>query len=356
MDEIICLWKTDTHCEIIDHSSIGSASPTYAHIEDLVRDSKAFEQQIHRIHELLEDSGVEIIWDDHIPDPDNPSQPRQIDITIRRGTTLTFVECRDHQDRQDVTWIEELIGRRASLRADAVIAVSASGFTAGALKKAKSHGIIPRDLRELTASEVENWGRQRALTLYFYQYSDLDLSLCFNRESIPKLDLEAVRSEIARYSGLQSLFNAAAEQLGTLDLINGKHAGQAIEFGLRLKLLGFKLGGEPVLEVKFQGKAILTSKEVMSPAVFSYGDPDDSSKQRDTAVEAFSLGRTAVIHNADRISVLLDISQVEMPPFCQFRFFTLDGPDEVEHEAFELVGLDRLWVQGDKMNVKIYSV
>ncbi len=321
-----------------------------------MRDSKAFEQKIHRIHELLESSGADVTWDDHIPDPDNPSQPRQIDITIRRDGKLTLVECRDHQSRQDVQWIEELIGRRASLRAGAIIAVSSSGFTAGALRKAKQYGIIPRDLRELTEREAKDWGQQVALTLYFYQYSDLELSLCFKRESIPKLDMDVVRSELTSYPGMQSLFNAAAQQLGTLDLMNAEHAGRTVDFGLRLQLAGFQLLGEPVLEVDFRGKAVLTSKEVISPAVFAYGEPVHNSTQREVTVETFSLGETSIVHDASRISVFLDVSQEEMPPFCQFRFFRLAGHDEMDHEAIELAGIDRLWVQGGRMNINICSM
>jgi len=40
------------------------------------RPSDAFEQQIQRIYELLLGSGAEVTWDDHIPDPDNPSHAR----------------------------------------------------------------------------------------------------------------------------------------------------------------------------------------------------------------------------------------------------------------------------------------
>jgi hypothetical protein len=65
-----------------------------------------FEQQIERIHQLLEAEGVKVTWNDRIPDPDNLSQPRQIDISIRRDGTLTLVECRIHKNPQDVTWID----------------------------------------------------------------------------------------------------------------------------------------------------------------------------------------------------------------------------------------------------------
>jgi hypothetical protein len=186
-----------------------------------VKESETFEQQIHRIHELLDGSGAVVTWNDHIPDPDNPSQSRQIDITIERNRKLTIVECRKHQSPQDVQWIEEMIGRRASLRADGVIAVSSSGFTTGAVKKASAHGIVLRDLRELTEAEVEDWGYQVLLTLYFYQYSDLEASLCFEPDSIDRLENEAVSSELKTHPAMQSLFNAAAQQLGTFNIISG---------------------------------------------------------------------------------------------------------------------------------------
>lgn len=76
------------------------------------KESDKFERQIQMVHELIEEIGTEIEWNDYIPDPDNPDQARQIDITIKRNRKLTLVECRIHKDKQNVKWIEELIGRR----------------------------------------------------------------------------------------------------------------------------------------------------------------------------------------------------------------------------------------------------
>lgn len=103
-----------------------------------MKPSKSFERQIHRVYEFLEGSGVQVTWDDRIPDPDNPSQPRQIDITIERDGKLTLVECRHHRSRQNVKWIEEMMGRRVSLKADSAIAVSSSSFTSGALNRLRN--------------------------------------------------------------------------------------------------------------------------------------------------------------------------------------------------------------------------
>jgi hypothetical protein len=320
-----------------------------------VKQSARFEQQIHRIHELLDGEGAVVTWDDHIPDPDNPSQLRQIDITIRRNGNLTMVECRQHQSPQDVQWIEELIGRRASLRADSAIAVSSSGFTSGAIRKANAHGIILRDLEELSEREVKKWGEQVALTLYFYQYSDLEVSLYFDAGSLCKLQSDFVMSELKTHPAMQSLFNAAAQQLNTLNLLHGEHRNKVVTFGLRRDLGGFCVCGERVLEVDFRGKACLISKDVISPAVFTYGRPDHGPEGRDITVEKFTLGDTSIVHDEERISVFLDVSQEEMPPFSQFRFFRLTHENEMDHASVEFVGLQKLWVHGRGLTVNICS-
>jgi hypothetical protein len=125
---------------------------------------------------------------------------------------------------------------------------------------------------------VEDWGNQVLLTLYFYQYSDLEVSLSFERDSIHKLDNESVSSELKTDPAMQSLFNSAALQLGTLNLIGEEHKGLTVRFGVRLKLLGFHVSGERVIKVDFRGKARLISQEVLSPAVVAYGAPGDSPK------------------------------------------------------------------------------
>ena len=84
-----------------------------------------------------------------MPDPEIPDQLRDIDVTIKRDNALTLIECRIHKNAQDVQWIEKLIGKRLGMRADAVIAVSASGFTRGALAKGSAHGILLRTLRSI---------------------------------------------------------------------------------------------------------------------------------------------------------------------------------------------------------------
>jgi hypothetical protein len=308
-----------------------------------MRDSTAFEQQIHHIYELVSSSGAAVTWDDRIPDPDNPSRTRQVDITIRQDGKLTLVECRYHQDPQDVQWIEELHGRQASLLADATIAVSSSGFTAGARNKAKRFNIVLRDLEQLTDAEVMSWGYRAALTLYFYKFSDLEIDLLFAPASISKLDGDLLRSELKPSLALHSLFDQAAQQLGKLKLLAEERLNVPIDFRLHLKRDGFTLCGERVFGIRFTGKAQLVARELTAMAAFTYDEPGHHSPKSDVAVETFDLGATSVIHEGARISILLDASELEMPPLSLFRFFRVAGKQEMVHESLELAAWEKLW-------------
>ena len=168
----------------------------------MIEKSTAFERRVERIHRLLEGEDAVVTWNERIPDPDNPSQPRQIDVTIRRPDSFTIVECRLHATPQDVKWIEELIGRRASLRADAVIAVSNSGFTQGAESKAAQFGIILRDFNTLTQEEIRNWGKHRKVRLIFYEFTDNVIIFRLPEPPIPPIVIADHRGNRVSWRGL----------------------------------------------------------------------------------------------------------------------------------------------------------
>ena len=235
--------------------------------------SDVFEEKIKRIYDLLADSGAEVKWNDHISDPDNPTQERQINVTLRNAGVLTLVECRQRKSRQDVQWIEQLIGRRVSLGAQIVIAVSSSGFTAGAIAKGRKYGIVLRDLRELTDDEIASWGQRVEITLSFYEYSDLRVSLLFDQEGLSKIEPEKARTELRNHPCVQSLFNAAATKLGELNLV-AEQQPRWVSFDLKIQFDGFLLCGLSVLEVEFRGKARLISQKITPSVVYGYGEPN----------------------------------------------------------------------------------
>ena len=55
-------------------------------------------------------------------------------------------------------------------------------------------------------------------------------------------------------------------------------------------------------------------------------------------------GNSSIIHEADRVSILLDLSQEEIPRLWQFRFFSAVGQEDVDHETLEILGLEKLRV------------
>jgi Restriction endonuclease len=319
--------------------------------------STAFEQQIRRIYELIAESGAEVTWNDHIADPDNLPRTRQIDVTLKRNGALTLVECRLHKAPQDVQWIECLTGRRISLGAQSVIAVSSSGFTAGALAKARQYGIITRDLKRLTDKEVEGWGNRIDLTLHYYQYSDLKVSLGFSPESAPNIDHEALKAQLRWHPCVQSLFNAAAKQLTGANLMSGPLQGQKVSLGVDIEFDGVDLGRARLERAALEGCAELVSIKADAPLVHAYGEPNSSSPQREAVVENFrSMGHTSITHSGDRISTYIDLSQVEIPPYGQFQFVQIEAKHEVDHDAFEIFGIEKKFkVFGTGLNVRVYS-
>jgi restriction endonuclease len=318
-----------------------------------------FEQQIQRIYDLVSEPGAQVTWNDHLPDPDNPTQSRQIDVTIKRAGLLTLVECRRHKSRQDVQWIEELIGRQTSLGAHAVIGVSSSGFTAGALAKASKHGIILRDLDKLTDPEVASWSRRVALTLFFYKYSELEVSLLFDHDRIRSVISEQLQTELRTHPCIQSLFNAAAQTLSGSNLTIDEQLGRVMQFGLTVEFDGVQFCDLSLRQANFAGKACLVAQHISPTIRYSYGEPKAPFTGRDTVIETFpSLGATSITHNAGRISTLLDLSELTVEPYHQFRFWRQDAGEELDHEVLEVQlgrNFEQLKVSGKGLKVKMLS-
>jgi hypothetical protein len=315
---------------------------------------EALERQVHRIHELIERSHHDVTWNDHIHDPDNPTQQRQIDITIRRDGKLTIIECRLSRSRQNVKWIEGLMGRRQSLGAQTIIAVASAGFTIGARRKAARYGVLLRDLRQLSDEEIAAWGGKVTPIIYYYQYSDLQLGLGFAPQSVPEIDPAALRQELGSQGVLQSVFNASSRQLDTLELL-ARNDTRVFRFGVRVRPERVELCGEPLLEIGLEGKACLAARPLNSPRIFGYGEPTQAPAQCEAMVERFNLGETSFVHHGDRIAMEIDLSAVALPPLSQIRYFRTSHADELDYESFALTNPDKLGVAGS-LSVDLYEI
>lgn len=303
--------------------------------------SQKFERQIWRIHELIKQQGSKVTWNDHVPDPDNPQQPRQIDITIRRDNKLTLVECRIHKKKQDVKWIEELIGRRVSLKADAVIAVSASGFTEGAIAKAKSFGIILRDLLSLTEEEITTWGYKTHVWLTFNEYKNVHLTFIFESDFRGRITLEDIIYFLQTQSHeLRSIFDVAAD---AIDKNNPKNLPCKFKANLHAKKL--RISEAPVISIDFEADFQTVVHELDIPSVVVYDSPKLDALKRNVFVEAVELGDFEIVQSSNRVFVALDLSPISVPENCQFRIVNFDFNRTVTMEWLEILGVPEMGIK-----------
>ncbi len=308
--------------------------------------SEKFEKQIHRIHELIEQKGSEVTWNDKIPDPDNPDQVRQIDISIKRDGKLTLIECRIHKKAQDVKWIEELIGRRLSLRADAVIAVSNSGFTQGAKQKAKQYGIILRDLQGLTEQEIQEWGRSTRVWLTFFEYADVEVIFVIDavEGKVPAID--DIVADLKQTNTLYRIFEMAS------DVIEQKNpTGQPCRFKGQFKVEGLSVCGVRIDEVEFIAGVKRIIQELQVPSVVAYDAPHIKGTERGVLIEKVAFGDFEITQSSNRVFVAVDLTPVKCPPNSQFKYINFDFGREVSMESFEILGLPQFIIPIEKIKL-----
>lgn len=116
-----------------------------------------FQQLIRKVYDCMKViEGGKVTESAIIIDRDGNS--REIDVLIEIdsfGHSIKIaVECRDRSRQDDIQWIDALIGKYNNTNIDKIIAVSSSGFTVSASKKALSNGIEPMTLNEF---EETNW-------------------------------------------------------------------------------------------------------------------------------------------------------------------------------------------------------
>ncbi len=314
--------------------------------------STKFEHQIRRIHELIEQPGSRVTWDDRIPDPDNPSQQRQIDITVNHENQITLIECRIHNKPQDVKWIEELIGRKLSLRANCVVAVSASGFTEGAIKKARQFGIILRDFISLSREEIISWGKSTKVNLIFYEFSKIAITFLvpfnpFGSSIIDKICHAIEEGDISLFD----VFNLVSNKL---NFKNSKDKKAILKSELSFKK-EFKIENVILHNLLFECEVVPIYEEILVPSVRIYGSPNESSLRRNAAIEGVEIGDFEITQVDDEVTIALDLSGVISPPNCLFRFVDLEFTRTVLINKTEVIGVPKLQILLPEISIGIQS-
>lgn len=280
--------------------------------------SKALEQLAVRIHKLIEPSGATVTWNEHISDPDTGSS-RQIDGVIKRNGKIIHIECRDHNTPQDVMWIEELIGRRESLRADGIIAVSLSGFGQPALAKAKAKGIVTRTLSEMTDAEINSWGKSAKLVTNYFKISELEFHL-----TVPYAQSGLVTDgPKLRLSGS----NISPEFLILQELTqNVEHSlsfDRDITLTAKIQLPALMVDGASIVEcqVKVKGRKCQENEDVL--ALWNYHGLEPLTGT-EAVVSKHGSGLTEIIQRNDKATMILDLSSINPPKNCFLLTYEVD--------------------------------
>lgn len=141
---------------------------------------REFEALVSRIEEWLTPKGAVIKSPESIPDKIT-GEPRNVDATVRfqvgSAPILIAIECRKREQKEDVTWIEELAEKKRSIGADKMIAVSSSGFSAPAGKKAESCNIELRHVSEVTEQDVGLWAHKTVIRVRYIRWNLVSLEL-----------------------------------------------------------------------------------------------------------------------------------------------------------------------------------
>lgn len=304
-----------------------------------------------QITTLLEGDKAEVTWNEKIADPDNPSQQRQIDVLVRKDNLKTLIECRLHKAPQDVKWIEELIGRQLSLRAHAIIAVSSSGFTKGAIAKAKQFGINLRNVDELSSNEILTWSRPIKLSLFYWRFINFKLDLFFDSNDLESLNKLTVMDELKKHPYLHNLLTTHFNIKDNSGLTLREKLGKTTHYQANLAIEKFILSGKLVKRVHIDCLVVLEELPLRIPQVLIYKDPSNS--EQGAYIQNFNLGETRIIHNDNNICINLDISKLSLPPSSLFMYADISSPETVNVEYLELIGAENLQVKGNQINFEI---
>ncbi|MGJ5008522.1 restriction endonuclease [Bradyrhizobium oligotrophicum] len=278
--------------------------------------STVFERQIERIHQLLEREPARVTWNERIPDPDNPEQLRQVDITIDRDGTIVHAECRLHQAPQDVQWIEELIGRRVSLGADVMIAVSSSGFTTGAVRKAAAHNIHLRTLSELTDDEITLWANTAKAWLVFYEFTDcrLRIEMCCE----PPVEEPWISKEDGSAVEWRGMFEPLMTEFdGKPELDNGR---AIFEVDIGAPIL---VNGQKPIKLTLAATVRRLKQPVPLDAMLRYA-ATDSSVDAIARVQKHADEIIEIIQSSDEVAFVTDSTNLVVPPDAFFHTIEMD--------------------------------
>ncbi|UXT85141.1 restriction endonuclease [Agrobacterium tumefaciens] len=266
-------------------------------------ESTEFEKLQNRIFSLISADAQSVDWNARIEDPDTGA-PRQIDVLIvdKSGRRID-VECRLHDAVQDVKWIEELIGRRSSLRMDDMIAVSNSGFTRHAVKKAAAFNIGLYDIDVISDDDIKSWLNRPEVKARFLTFDRLDVVPVVSMES----SLRISETSCLTRNGRDGLFAVMAL---LRNVVQAEHCdGRPIRATLPVE--GFLFGDEPLRYMVCQFSVQTTNQHAQCTRARLQGAVTES---RDINISNFAHSVPEILEFRGKVSVIATTEALKIPP------------------------------------------
>jgi hypothetical protein len=124
----------------------------------MTKRTNAFQKAIFYIHDQLKDSDAIVTESAELNETNvDVIIKREIDVIIEKKVKEKVfriaIECRDRTNKDDIQWIDCLIGKFKNLPVDRIIAVSKSGFSKNAHKKAETSQIELISLKEISSMD-----------------------------------------------------------------------------------------------------------------------------------------------------------------------------------------------------------
>jgi len=200
----------------------------------MVRKGRALEILVEDLERLLADQSLEIKSPDFIYH-EITKKSREVDVSIKGKVGshqfLIVLECRDRKNPQDVIWIEQLVSKRDSLKANKLVAISTGGFTKPAIELAKAKGIELRTFESFNLNELKNWVLPKVNARYL-NFKILSVSI----EMVPATNLgELDKNPISsfKYSGKETI--QTDQEIFTTPIDNKKWSINSLVNGLNQK-------------------------------------------------------------------------------------------------------------------------
>lgn len=191
----------------------------------------------------------------------------------------------------------------------------------------------------LTEEEISAWGHSTTVILTFYQYENVRITFKVPRELARPRIVDALMKELKDDSSkFYSMFEAVSNKLDEQKL-----GGRVCHFRVSLSMNNpISIDGKLVQDLSFEARVQPIEKVLRIPSVVVYDAPRVLPSNRNTFVEIVELGDFEITQSSNNVLITLDLSPVEPPENCHFRFVEFDFKRNVTMKEVEILSRPRM--------------